>query len=204
MRDHHQGGPKFTIEFKQQFNDPLTGVRIQVAGGFVSKQHRRVRSERSRNRDPLLLSAGQLARIVVESIGQTHFAQQVFCLIARQRLATQLGRQHDILRCGQTGQQLKGLKYKADVRTTHPRSCFFVQGRQLLAGQLHRTLAGIIKSRQDTEQCGLARAGGPHNRNGLALIDFKVYARQDIQTPGGRFYRLIYAGRLNHGGCHEI
>ena len=56
--------PRAAIEFEQQIGDALPGGGVQIAGGLIREQHGRMRHEGARDRDALLLAAGQLLRIV--------------------------------------------------------------------------------------------------------------------------------------------
>ena len=71
----HQGGAVLRIEFEQQVDDGATGLGVQVAGGLVGEQQRRPGDEGARQRDALLLAAGQLARIVLEALAKADPAQ---------------------------------------------------------------------------------------------------------------------------------
>jgi hypothetical protein len=66
----HQGGAAFLVEFEQQVADALAGVAVEVAGGFVGKQHVRFGGERAGNRHALLFAAGELARRVGQALAQ--------------------------------------------------------------------------------------------------------------------------------------
>ena len=52
------------IERLQQVEDLVAGLAIEVAGRLVAEQQRRVGDDGARNADALLLSAGELPRIV--------------------------------------------------------------------------------------------------------------------------------------------
>ncbi len=49
--------------------------RVEVAGRLVGQQDRRVVDECARDRDPLLLTAGELARLVVGAVGEPDLRQ---------------------------------------------------------------------------------------------------------------------------------
>src|SRR6478736_5017956 len=39
VSDQYQRGVRVSVEFKQQRNDAFAGVRIEIAGGLIGKQH---------------------------------------------------------------------------------------------------------------------------------------------------------------------
>ena len=78
----HQSGMRLRVEIEQQRDDALAGVRVEVPGRLVRKQHRRSRHECASNRHALLLAARELARIVAGTVFETH-ARQVSIAAAR-------------------------------------------------------------------------------------------------------------------------
>ena len=54
----------------QQVEDLLGALRVEVAGRLVGDEHGRVRHDRAGDGDALLLSAGELPRVVVRAVGQ--------------------------------------------------------------------------------------------------------------------------------------
>jgi len=52
------------------------GLGIEVAGGLISQQQGRLSDQRPGDGNPLLLPAGQLARLDVSILLQTHGGQQ--------------------------------------------------------------------------------------------------------------------------------
>ena len=54
------------VDAVEQLHDPDRGLGIEVAGRLVGQQQRRVVDERARDRDALLLAAGELVGVVVQ------------------------------------------------------------------------------------------------------------------------------------------
>ena len=55
------------------WNSAITSIgraRVEVAGRLVGEEERRLGDQRARDRDALLLAAGELARLVVETIAE--------------------------------------------------------------------------------------------------------------------------------------
>ncbi len=76
MCHQHQGGAVLVAQPEQHVVDPLAGVRVQVAGGFVGKQHLRGVGEGAGDGDPLLLAAGELVRVVLGALFQPNALQE--------------------------------------------------------------------------------------------------------------------------------
>ena len=156
MGHQHQRGSVLGIEFEQQVDDGATGLGVQVAGGLVGEQKRWPGDEGPRERDPLLLAAGQLARIVLKPLAKAHPLQDLSRACLRAAVAAKLQRQHDVFQRGQRGEQLEALEHEADLLAPDPRAAVLVQGRQDHAIQAHRALAGHIQAGQQGQQRALA------------------------------------------------
>ena len=56
---------------------------VEIAGRLVGQQQRRLHHQRPRNRDALLLAAGQLARPMLQTFGQSDPSQEIRGAAAR-------------------------------------------------------------------------------------------------------------------------
>ena len=66
MRDDQDRRAKPAVQLVHQLENLGAGFRIQVPGGLVAQQNRRIEGQRARNRDPLALAAGKLVRQVID------------------------------------------------------------------------------------------------------------------------------------------
>ena len=64
-----QHGLPFLMQAAEDLENVRTGARVEVAGGFISKQDRRLVEERSRDCHPLLLATRQLIRHLLGAPG---------------------------------------------------------------------------------------------------------------------------------------
>jgi hypothetical protein len=64
MRDQHQRRALLGLQRKDQIDHTRAGRGIEVAGRLVGEQHARRTREGARDRDTLLLAAGELARVM--------------------------------------------------------------------------------------------------------------------------------------------
>ena len=58
------------VERIEKVENLFAGLAVEVSGRLVREDERRVVYERPRDRDPLTLSAGKLARAMIESIAK--------------------------------------------------------------------------------------------------------------------------------------
>ena len=108
-----RGGTAFAVEFEEQVADPLAGGAVEVAGGFVGEQHVRLRREGAGNGDPLLLAAGELARIVAQALAEADSLEQFSGALASVGAAFQLQGQHHVLQRIEAVEQLERLEHEA-------------------------------------------------------------------------------------------
>lgn len=80
MGDEDQRGAVLAVQREQQVGDFIPGVTVEVAGGFIGEQQLRAAVKRARQRDPLLLAAGELYRQVMQAFAQPQLLQQRLAL----------------------------------------------------------------------------------------------------------------------------
>jgi hypothetical protein len=64
---------RLSVVLSQAFYEPhnvMADLRIQIAGGFIREQQRRVVDQCAGQSDPLLLSSGEFGRAMVGTMGQ--------------------------------------------------------------------------------------------------------------------------------------
>ena len=76
VRDHHDGLAVFAVELLQKSQHVLGRLTIQIAGGLVAHQKRRIGNDGAGDGHALLLAAGQLARLVRTALGQADQLQR--------------------------------------------------------------------------------------------------------------------------------
>jgi hypothetical protein len=68
MCDHDEGNAFDLIDFLEKIEDGLPCLRIQVTGGFVSKQNFRLQNQGPRYGNPLLFSSRELSGFVGKTV----------------------------------------------------------------------------------------------------------------------------------------
>src|SRR3954468_4126062 len=102
--------------FAKQAQDRLTGRRVEGPGRLVRQEQAAFAHESSRDRDALLLPAGQVIRETVGDVGEVEACQRCECLCTRppQRYAVELAGEGHVLGSRQRGQQVEVLEDVAD------------------------------------------------------------------------------------------
>ena len=116
MRDDKNCRTQPRMKVVNEFEDFFACVRIQVAGGFIRQQYRRVYRKCSRDCHALALTTGEFVRKVFETMTELHQIEKlfdaVFDLLARP--FPQMQRQCDVLQTIQRGKQVEELEDETD------------------------------------------------------------------------------------------
>src|SRR5690606_22959825 len=129
VRDEHERRLVLLVQADQQIDDARTRLAIQVAGRLVGEQDPRVVRERARDRDALLLAAGQLLWVVVDALAESDALQQrtrTLCQIAIDG-ARELERDEHVLECSERRDQLERLEHEPRVARAKP--CALIVGK---------------------------------------------------------------------------
>jgi hypothetical protein len=106
---------------------------------------------------------------VIETVTETDTLQQLSGASRRARIAPQLERHLHVFECVERGNQLKALEHESNFLATQSRAFIFGHRRQVgLVEQDASTRRGIEPGKQ-AEECRLAAARGPDNRDERAL-----------------------------------
>lgn len=205
MGDHNQCRALFLIELKEQVGDALTGAGIQIAGRLVSEKNVGLAGECTGYCYALLLSAGQLRRVVGGSLAQTYPVQQLSGALAGVLAVMQFEREHDVFQRRQASEQLEGLKDEADMLCAQRGSLILIELAQWLASQYDLAGGRQIQPGEQAEEGRFARARGADNRHAATAFD----AQADIVENGQLCFRATddfakVAGdyhAFGHGGC---
>ena len=137
--------------------------------------------QRPRDRHPLQLAAGELARqrigAIVEADGGEHLADAPLALAGRH--AEQRQRQRDVLRDAQVRQHVERLEHEAQPFAAQDGQRVVVERRQVDAAEPHRTGVGAVEAGDQVEQRGLADARLAHDRDVIARGELEVDAGED-------------------------
>jgi hypothetical protein len=119
---NHANGGATLVQFSEQLHHRFAIARIKIAGGFVREQNRRPAAKRSRYRDTLLLTAGELAWQMFCPVRHSHalqsFSHKSFAIT---RAHTAIGeRQFDILIDVEIADKIEALKNEADLAIANP------------------------------------------------------------------------------------
>lgn len=194
MSDQHQGRAAFLVQFEQKIADALTGVAVEIAGGFVGEEHVGLGGEGTGNGHALLFATGELAWRVSQALAQADPLQQFRGAFTGILATVQLQRQHDVFQRIEAIEQLERLEDKADMLGADPRPLVFIQRTEGLSGESHFTAAGQVQAGQQPQERGFAGTRRADNGQAVALVQFQAEFVQDGQftfRAGDHFAKVL-------------
>jgi len=195
---------------EQQFDDLATGRLVEITGRLIGNQNRRMRRERTCQRDALLLAARQLRRIVIDTLAQSDRGQFLRGALEGIAGAREFERHRDVLQRRHGGDQVERLEHDADMPSAKARERVLVERAQVLPRDVDRPGVGPLQSGRDHQQGRFARAGRANQANRLAGTYMKADVFENMDPRSVPAEREIDAGecnrrrtRRNGGVVHE-
>ncbi len=144
----------------QQLEDLHAGAEVELAGRLVGEQDRVAGRERARDRDALLLAAGQLVREVVQARRR---ARRARASRSRRRAASRsrpvdVDAELDVLERGQRGEEVERLEDEADAVAAEAEQLLARAPRDVLAGDDDPSLGRRVERADHVQQRRLAAA----------------------------------------------
>ena len=200
VRDEQDGDAALLVQALEDAHDLDAGARVEVAGGFVGQDDRRLVDQRAGDGDALLLAAGELVRHVVIALAEPDRVER------RQRALVPLGgleavlraveqRQLDVVERGRARQQVEALEHEADLLVAHARQLVLRRLGHVLAVEHVLTGRRPIEAAGDVHERRLAGAGRPGDGDELALLDVERHAAQRAHDV---FAHSIFFGEIPH------
>ena len=119
VRDEHHGGAKLAMQIVKEAKNFVAGFRVEISGGLVCQQQRRIENESAGDGDALAFAAGkfvwQMASTRAETDAIEKFRGAQFGFAAAQSLQAQ--RERCIFQSAQRRQQIESLKNHANFFT---------------------------------------------------------------------------------------
>ncbi len=174
---------------------------FEIAGRLVGQHDRRIVRQRARQRDPLLLAAGQLRRVVMRPSGEPDLLEQLLRSMSRVANAGNFHGHRDVFVRGQRGNQMKELKDEPDLLAAETREAVFIQARDIHAVDPDRSRRRRVESGDESQQRRLAAARWADDREKLAARDGERERMQDREGLGSAQDSLGHAAELDHHPC---
>src|SRR6056297_172274 len=171
MGDHHDRLAEVVDGRPHERQDLGTGHRVEVAGGFVGEDDLRSRSERPSDGDTLLLTTGELARPMLQSVAESDGVDYVVDPLLVTRFATEHHRQADVLLGGQRRDQVEGLEDETDLGAPELGDLLVVERGEVGVADERGTRRQRVEPGQAVQQRRLAGTRRSHDRAELARLE---------------------------------
>ena len=175
VRDDDDREPPFLVKRMEGRHDVDARLGVEIPGGLVREQETGAVDQRARNGDALLLSTGELARVMRRPLRKAHRVERrqstVAAFASRQPLGVVEKRQLDVLDRGCSREQVEALEHEPDLLV--PDAGLLV-GRELgnvFSREKVLAVRGTVQTTEDMHQSGLARSGRPYDGDELARFD---------------------------------
>ena len=134
---HEHDGDALAVQLLEQAQDLVRGAAVEGAGRLVGEQQARAVHERPRDRDALLLAAGQLHRAMMGAVREADAAERLQGPLAAGP-AVDAGidhRQFDIAEGIDARQQIELLEHEADLAVAQAREAVGIEALDGRAGE---------------------------------------------------------------------
>src|SRR5687767_1875152 len=167
--DQHDRGSGFAVERLQQIENAGAGRCVEISRRLVrEKDAWRVR-ECARDRDSLLLAAGELCREVVSALCETDSVQELVGSIRCALDSLELEGNLDVLAGCESRDELKALEDEPHLLAAQLGALVLAHGREIVAVEDHLSPCRCIETREKTEESGLSAARRSDNGDESAL-----------------------------------
>src|SRR6478752_2811444 len=180
----HQHGRAGAVDAFEQAHDALAGVGVEVAGRLVGQQHQRPVDERAGNRDPLLLTAGQLMWM---SVGLAIEPDQVDhlwhgALDRPLRFVDHFQRERHVVVDRLLRQQPEVLEHATDL-ASQLRHLAARQPGEVSAVDVYKPCGRFLLSKKKAQNGRFARTGWSDQKDELTLVDLDGNRVQSRTCP---------------------
>ncbi len=200
----NQGGAGFLGGPEHHLDNPLAGLAIQIAGGFVGQKQGRAGDQGAGQRHALLLSARQFRGQMTGPRAQPDGCQRLAGASKGACLTGQFQGQGNIFLCRHGRNQVEGLEDNPHIPATKLCEAVLVERTQILAGDFDPAGTGTFQPRRDREQGGFARTGGSDHGHVLATVHLQAHAAQNVDESRSTAKTQSDIGKANNGIGHDI
>jgi hypothetical protein len=120
---------------------------------------------------------------MLQTFAESDTCKQLARRFARMGRLRQFQRQHDILECGQSEQQLEILEYEADQLAPELRTAIFIESIEVAAINDYLTTGRYIQPGKQTQQGGFARTRSAQDGNRGSRVNPEVDIIQQGKHP---------------------
>ena len=201
---NHQEGLSPSHKLLERVNDAIGGLAVQVSGGLVPHQQRRIIGQRPGNGRPLLLTARERVGKLVCLVGQAHLLQEHLGPLQsflRPPPPREVHRKDHVLQNGECGQQLEKLEYDPNSVAAPAGQTVLVKFGEVLTFDEDLTGSRSVDSGNHIEQRRLSTSRRTANTDKLAGANPQIDALECVDWPQ---WALIVLNDVSNIDQHRI
>src|SRR5271155_1152360 len=200
---HHADGGAVAVEVAEKFHDGFAVLGVQVTSRLVGHQDERIADQSAGHGDTLLLTAGELRRVVPEAVGHADAFEGVLdLLLALGGARAAIGqRQLDVFVDGEVADEVERLEDEADFAVADAGALADGELADWLAVQHVAAVARGIEQSKNREQRRLAAARRPSDGNVRAFLDLEMNLLERVRLDFIRVENFLYAFHLDKCWC---
>ena len=197
MGDHNDGLPRFGVEPVHKVHDLLGGLPVQIARGFIGNEYGRVRNDGPGNGNALLLSAGELSRIMVHPVCEAHHLKRHFYMFfpfTPRKVGEQQGKLN-IFKGGEDRYEVIELEDEAYIDGPPLRQFRLRKSRNIDAADGDNAAVGFIDTGDEVQESALAGTGRTHEGKKLTFgnVEGDIFEdRHNLTAPAIGFVEIFY------------
>ncbi len=182
----------FRIQADKKLHDLRADLRVQGASRLIGQDDARFSDQGPGDGYSLLLSAGELIRLVTAPVPQADLVQDSLHasldLLVCQTSIYQ--RNTDVFLGSQARQQIEGLKHEADAGVPNDGQLVVASARDFSSSQEIGAVRGLVQQADDIHQGRFTTPRWPHDRQQVASVHLEVNPPQDLHGNGADMIRL--------------
>ena len=176
------------VDVLEEPEDVDRELRIEVPGRLVGEEDRGLTDDRARDRDALLLAAGEDAGAVFPATAEADPLERLAdaCTDEARREPEHLERDRDVVEDGPARDELEVLKDDPDVAPEH-RDGVFGEARDVAPEEEDPPVVDHLRTVEEAEERALPCPGRAGDEDELAALDHEVQTSQDRLIGAVRF-----------------
>lgn len=172
--DEDDGDALLLVELPEEADDLAAGAAVEVASGLVAHEDVGVVDQGPGDGDTLLLTAGELAGMVMQAVGEAderQFVLGALTALAKGDAAGVEERELDVFERRSASQQIEILKDEAETVIADAGSLVTRHVGDFFAGQAVAAAGGAVEAAEHVHEGGFSGAGRAHKGYVFAFFD---------------------------------
>jgi hypothetical protein len=198
--DHDERAAALGLMATEDLKDLVTGSRVKLSDGFVGEDQERVLEQGSGDRNPLLLTSGELGGAVTKTLTQSKIRKQLNSLPPPRGPASGgEKRNQNVIDSGEIPNQVETLKDKAHVIVPELILLILRESCEVPVLDPDGARSWAVERAQKREQRALSRARGTDDEGARPAWDLKAHTPKRLHLILSDTENLLHVQHIDHG-----